>query len=386
MKRNISDLLDTYMEEDVELEAETVLSPTRIKELTMNKLNQNQNHTEKKRGKHFPIRVLIAAAAVAALSATALAADIGGVGSTLQSYFAKEGESLSSAQIQVIDNLGATFSGGVTSEGATLTPLAAMADENVYYLRLRVEAPQGTVLPDLDEDTGYYQLFGGETENSMDLDLSAYGGEYAPGYWSDYTWRPEADPTENVKEAVLRYQVPSEDGEADSRLKFNDGVSKPLTIHGLWIQSPDKGYTQVFGGTFTFDIGKNFESQSMALDCAGLSYHDETFDITSAPDSMTLSPLSLSCQYKCTLLENQWVGWGVGPIKIVLKDGTVFYDNAEGYSFTGNCLDDIPIADLPRSQEPSSSHRDIIVFDQPLDLTQVDYVEYGGERISVDTE
>ena len=118
MKRNISDLLDTYMEEDVELEAETVLSPTRIKELTMNKLNQNQNHTEKKRGKHFPIRVLIAAAAVAALSATALAADIGGVGSTLQSYFAKEGESLSSAQIQVIDNLGATFSGGVTSEGA----------------------------------------------------------------------------------------------------------------------------------------------------------------------------------------------------------------------------------------------------------------------------
>ena len=105
MKRNISDLLDTYLEEDVELEAETVLSPTRIKELTMNKLDQ-KNHTEKKTGKRFPVRVFIAAAAVAAMSVTALAADIGGVGSTLQSYFAKDGDSLSAGQIQVIDQLG----------------------------------------------------------------------------------------------------------------------------------------------------------------------------------------------------------------------------------------------------------------------------------------
>jgi len=382
MKRNISDLLDTYMEEDVELEAETVLSPTRIKELTMNKLDQ-KNHTEKKTGKRFPVRVFIAAAAVAAMSVTALAADIGGVGSTLQSYFAKDGDSLSAGQIQAIDQLGATFSGGVTSQGATLTPLAAVADENVYYLRLRVEAPQGTVLPDLDEETGYYQLFGGETKNSLDLDLSAYDGAYSPGYSVDYTWMPDQDPADNMKEVVLRYQVLPEDGEESGALKFNDGVSKVLTIRGLWVQAPDKEYTQVFGGTFTFDIGKNFESQSVALDCAGLSYHDETFDITSAPDTMTLSPLSLSCEYKCTLQENQWVGWGVGPIKIVLKDGTAFFDDTEGYSFTGNQISDIPIADLPRSQEPSSVHRMMIPFDEPLDLTKVDYVEYGGEKIPV---
>lgn len=260
MKRNISDLLDTYLEEDVELEAETVLSPTRIKELTMNKLDQ-KNHTEKKTGKRFPVRVFIAAAAVAAMSVTALAADIGGVGSTLQSYFAKDGDSLSAGQIQVIDQLGATFSGGVTSQGATLTPLAAVADENVYYLRLRVEAPQGTVLPDLDEETGYYQLFGGETKNSLDLDLSAYDGAYSPGYSVDYTWMPDQDPADNMKEVVLRYQVLPEDGEESGALKFNDGVSKVLTIRGLWVQAPDKEYTQVFGGTFTFDIGKNFESQ-----------------------------------------------------------------------------------------------------------------------------
>lgn len=387
MKRNISDLLDTYLEEDVELEAETALSPTRIKELTMNKLNR-ENHTEKKtgRGRQFPLRVLIAAAAVAAMSVTALAADIGGVGSTLQSYFAKDSDGLSAGQIQVIDQLGATFSGGVTSEGATLTPLAAVADENVYYLRLRVEAPQGTVLPDLDEETGYYQLHGDEAENSMDLDLSAYGGAYPPGYCLDCTWMPDQDPTDNMKEAVLRFEVLSEDGAATDVLKFNDGVSKILTIHGLWVQAPDKGYTQVFGGSFTFDIGKNFESQSVALDCAGLSYHDETFDITSAPDTMTLSPLSLSCEYKCTLQDNQWVGFGVGPIKIVLKDGTAFFDDTEGYSFTGNQISDIPIADLPRSQEPSSAHRMMIPFDQPLDLTQVDYVEYGGEKIPVNAE
>lgn len=388
MRRNISDLLDAYMDEDVELEVENPLSPERIKEITMNRITVKQNNEKKTGRMRAPVRVLAAVAVVAAMSITALAADIGGVSTALQGYFAKDGDGLSNGQIQVINQLGETFSGGVTSEGATITPVAALADENVYYLHLRVEAPEGVTLPDMDEETeGYYQLFGDTAEEHMDLDLSAYGGEYAPDYWVDYTWLPDTDPTDNVKEAVVCYQVPPVDGEEYvSPLKFNDGISKPMTIHGLWVQDPYKGYTKVFGGTFTFDIGQNFESQVVDLDCAGLSYHDDTFDITSAPDTLTLSPLSLSCQYKCTLLENQWVGWGPGPFKIVLKDGSVFYGDEEGYSFTGNNLSDIPIADLPRSDEPSTVHRMSIPFEEPLDLSQVDYVEYGGEKIPVNVQ
>ena len=35
------------------------------------------------------------------------------------------------------------------------TPLAAVADEHTLYLRLRLEAPEGTVLPDMEEQESH---------------------------------------------------------------------------------------------------------------------------------------------------------------------------------------------------------------------------------------
>ena len=71
-----------------------------------------------------------------------------------------------------MDRIGQTFEGGVTSNGTTMTPVAALADRHAYYLRLRVEAPEGVVLPDLDEDVdGYYQLMNPDEDIDMDLDL-----------------------------------------------------------------------------------------------------------------------------------------------------------------------------------------------------------------------
>ena len=79
--------------------------------------------------------------------------------------------------------------------------MAALADRNVYYLRLRVEAPEGTVLPDLDEDTeGYYQLSGNKTGEFIEYDFSAY---HMYGYNQYLNWLPDKDPTDNQKEVVL---------------------------------------------------------------------------------------------------------------------------------------------------------------------------------------
>ena len=71
MKRNISDLLDRYPAEDVELGGNTPYSPTRIKEITMKNI-----HTEtKSRKRGFkPARLLVAAAVAAAFTVSALAA------------------------------------------------------------------------------------------------------------------------------------------------------------------------------------------------------------------------------------------------------------------------------------------------------------------------
>ena len=143
MKRNISDLLDRYPAEDVELGGNIPYSPTRIKEVTMKKI-----HTEAKSSKRGfqPARLLAAAAVAATLSASALAAGrLFGAGELFQDFFRPEEGALSQGQVDAMDQLGQVLIGEgdtapapVTSNGATITPIAALADEIVYYLRLLV--------------------------------------------------------------------------------------------------------------------------------------------------------------------------------------------------------------------------------------------------------
>lgn len=376
MKRNISDLLDQYPAGDMELGGNTPYSPTRIKEITMNQI-KTETKTSKRSFK--PARLLIAAAVVAALSVSAFAADrIFGAGELFQDFFAREGGSLSQGQLDTIDQLGhaageavAQLPAAVTQNGATITPLAVIADENIYYIRLRVEAPEGTALPDLDGDTqGYYQL-----KASLETPEGAYM-EF--GYNEVKTVLDDDDPTDNRKEFVLCFLTP--EGETD--LKFNDEVSKTLAISGLWIQSPDKEYTAIFTGDFVFDFGLSFQSQTIDLDAAGLTWHDELIDYTNTIQSLSLSPLSLTYRVDCSLPRNDSVGPFFGDIKIVLKDGSVFFSESQDYDAMRHYIQTRPVT-LPITGEPWGAFRNYIPFDQPLDLSQVDYVQYGDSKIPV---
>lgn len=340
----------------------------------------NQINTETKTSKRpfKPARLFIAAAVVAALSASAFAADrIFGAGELFQDFFARGGGTLSQGQLDAIDQLGhaageaAGLPAAVTDNGATITPLAAIADENIYYIRLRAEAPEGAVLPDLDGGTqGYYQL---------EAALEAPEGAYMEfGYNEVKTVLDDDDPTDNCKEFVLCFLTP--EGETD--LKFNDAVSKTLTVSGLWIQSPDKEYTPIFTGDFVFDFGLSFQSQTIDLDAVGLTWHDELLDYTNTIQSLSLSPLSLSYRVDCTLPRNDNIGPAFGDIKIVLKDGTEFFSESQDYDAMRHYIQTRPVT-LPITGEPWGAFRNYIPFDQPLDLSQVDYVQYGDSKIPV---
>lgn len=190
-------------------------------------------------------------------------------------------------------------------------------------------------------------------------------------------WLPDSDPTDNIKEVVLRYTVAGDE-------KFNDGVSKLLTIHGLWVQSPDKDYTQILSGEFTFDIGMYYESKIIALNCEGAAYYSQKGGFTNRLESMELSPLSLSYRFQSTMLDNIWYGPAVfGIIQIVLKDGTVFYDESREAIPRSDISITEPEFDIPVSDDFVTDHEECIFFDTPLDLTQVDYVQYGEYKIPV---
>ena len=148
MNKRISDLLDGYEDGSVELSGETPLSSARIKELTMKRakgIKRNPWH-------RAPLRVLAAAAAAAALTMTAFAAArILGAGDLMAGLFEGwGGKPLSVTQVETLNGMGHLFDGSeqfsVTSGGATITPVSALADEDCYYLHLRVEAPEGTAV------------------------------------------------------------------------------------------------------------------------------------------------------------------------------------------------------------------------------------------------
>ena len=395
MKRNISDLLDGYLAEDMELGGVPPYSPSRIKEITMNHI-MNAEHNDqpktktKARAGRRPMRLLIAAAVIAAFSVSALAAGrILGGGELFGNVFSQEKDALSQGQLDAIGQLVQSFEtqdgsipAAVTSNGATITPVAALADENVYYLRLRVEAPTGAALPDLDPETGCYQLFGPEGADALTLEPAegAYP-ENAFGYQMDFRPLPDSDPGDNIKEFVMEITNLSDGG-----ITLNDGVSKVLTVRGLWTQAPDKGYTPIFTGEFAFDIGLNFQSQTAALPVEGLTWHHDLLDYTNTLQAMTLSPLSLAYRVDSTMPENDRVGAQLGTLEIVLKDGSVFYAESTEYDEQLARYIERGEIELPLTGEPTGVFENYIVFEQPLDLTQVDYIRYGETKIPVAVE
>ena len=368
MNRRISDLLDHCSGACFDMETDTPLSARRIRARTLAQIDAAP--ARRARGRMRPLRLLAAAAVVAALTLSAMAVGHAlGAGELFRSYFsAAGGEDLSPEQVAVLDQVGSTFEGGVTSGGTTITPVAALADENVYYLRLRIEAPEGVTLPDLDPDTdGYYQLFGSTSDSDITL-TPAEGAYQSFGWGLSQEWLPDNDPTDNRKEVVLRYTRAGE-------FRFNDGVSKVLTIRGLWIQSPDKEYTQILEGEFSFDIGIHYESTVLTLDCGGAYYTDPTYGYTNILEELELSPLSFSYRFRSTMPENDWVIPGLGDLRIVMKDGTNFLPAV--------VVPEKPLFEIPLSDTPVSVHESFDVFDTPLDLEQVDYVQYGETRIPV---
>lgn len=371
--KNISDLLDTYMDESVELGGDAPLSSTRIKELTMNKITKNKPAERKNAGpRRILPRLLVAAAVAAILSASALAAGyIFGAGALFQDFFGKGEAPLTSGQIDTMDHIGETFEGSVTSGGATMTPIAAIGDEHCCYLRLRIEAPEGMALPDLDRDEGFYQLSGVQKGEQMTLELEK-GIYHEVGYGTGLEWLPDDDPADNVKEVVIRWETTE-----SSDLKFNDGISKILTIHGLWIERLDKEYTQVFSGEFVFDIGMDCESRTITLDCGGAAYEHPICGFTNYLDSVTISPLSVSFEFRTNLLPNDWVGVrSPGYFEVVLKDGTKMFQefNNVEWSHAGIPTEfnpDTMIGDTPDQRKSFWA-----LFDTPVDLAQVDYFQF----------
>ena len=316
----------------------------------MSKVKKNKN-------KRLSFRVLLIAAMIAAMGATAVAADqIWGVSGVFMGNFSDD---LSVEAMDQVDTLGAAFPGGITSNGATITPLSILGDDDYFHLHLRVEAPEGVSLP----DGIIYQFDGTGAGQGIALDVPR-------NTYKDMSSEvkieamPDDDPTDNVKEFMIRWYCIDEHVD----LRFNDGISKILRINGLWEQVSQGQYREIFTGAFAFDIGRYQLVELAKPEVSGLSAFAKNSSDIIYLHTMTVSPLSIS--YTFTGDFSGSVKNPTAQFVMVLKDGSTVE------------MEDGPV----RRDTENQLYGGVSRFYEEISLEQIDYILFGNHRIEVKVE
>lgn len=373
MEYNIYDLMDDVRDDTVTPAPgcdEAALR--RIKELTMKKIeNQQGGRPAVKKTRRVARGLLIAAIVAVMCTATVAAAKLG-VADSFKGYFGD----LTAEQKQLMEEMGTTDMQPVTSNGTTITPLAAICDENNYYLRLRIEAPEGTELNLPKEDEGYLQLWNPETAG----DFFARDDYDHDGCSIDCTWS-DAVPGDNVLEVVMQIAGQSCDtrtktylenllGREYTVMSFTDGRPKQLNIHGIWMQPNNQNlpYEIVVEGDWSFEIGLNAKAApTVYVDASGRTTESTWPEPghTLTLEYFRISPLGMVGEYGHDYDENM-DGYGIENCALVMKDGSTLEMETGGVSATG---------------------RDFVAlnyrFAAPIDVTQVDHIRFGTLEIPV---
>lgn len=379
MEYNIYDLMNGLQDDSVPLPEDDAAGLRRIKELTMNKIQDNQG-TRGVRPLRRMTRVVLVAAVAAVLCIATVAAAKLGVADAFKGFFGQ----LSESQRQVMETLGTTdLPAPVTSHGTTLTPVAAICDKHNYYLRLHIEAPSGTVLHIPDPSEGWLQL-SARDEHTLDPNvLQVDGCDEMPFYSWHAVWYDDT-PGDNVLETVVWFSSrdqgqrnPDPYRPADPVwVDFTDDTPKSVNIHNISIQDNDHEYTVLLEGDWRFDLPPAQEHPTLHIDTSGLTLESTDPGRMVYPDYFNISALSLEFEYRYDPLyvdaeypdgverEEKFCeipgGWAV-----VLKDGTT----------------------VPLGTNYGDGYHDfaylIQPFTAPIDITQVDHICFGGLTIPV---
>lgn len=363
MKRNISDMMNEISADEVKLKEKTPLSECRIRQRTMAQIG-----CVKSRPVRWLPRAAVVAAVIMVMTISVFAADVVWNEGTLFSTFF--GRTLYADEMELMDDIGRTIGEAVTQNGATVTAVQAVADESAYWLRLRVEAPEGVVLPDIREDETYFYYLTGK--NLSDVRVQRRWS--AEGEWetlsTTHTIKPLPDsaPEDNVKEFnVIFYAL---DGDS-----FNRGGQLRLVMPGLYIHKGQDRYLQtLFTGRFIFDISVDLEmleQRKLVVDTGNVTFYNEEYDYTTTVSKVTISPLhiDISCSY--TEPNCQYIFPYGGPVQIVMKDGTVI-DGMDAY-FDAREQTVVDPNDVAGSRWTC--------LDEPIVVENIDYIILGEEHI-----
>ena len=342
----ISDLLDGWEDSTYVPPPPQEVSPERIRKRTMEQLHKKPSFKRR-----AVIRIVLCAALIAVLTVSAVAAyQVWGPGTLLDSFFVQTGEPLDEGQKELLDEMGTTNLAPVVSNGITLTPLTAVGDEHALYLRLRVEAPAGTALPDMVEAEGH--VFEGVvlTDAATGEDLN-WGMQKA-------RFLPDETPGDNVIELVfILYGTPNS-------VNWNDGSEKILTLRRLHLEPTDSGQEpMVLDGTWEFRLSHFYQSHTVEADVDGVIWEDTVHQNTLTLDYLQISPLGVTYRITCT--DTMQVPMDDVGIDLLLDDGTLLSLGMGNGTIGPDYLEST------------------WTFDAPIPLDRIDSILFGSESLTL---
>lgn len=390
MQRKISDLLDDVPVDFVELNENTPLSARRIKERTMSQAGKKNTSTRR----WLPRAVLIAAV-IMLMSITVFAVDdivkeIKEPKPTIEEIF---GEPLADKQENVLEpsvTVGSTAGyRPIISQyekyqkehpDIIITIIEAVADERLMRLKLRIEAPKGTVWPETT-GYGYYEL--GNARIETEISHSAHFNTLEP--------LPDSNPTDNVKEFVVTVTC-------GGLMKFTDGIPKKLRFETLTYHNWDGAYTslhdpkdlkagcctKVLDGYFEVGFTIDNESEKLELLVDGLVLYNEEYDFTTTVTGLEITPLCVRRPFAYTTPNDADILPSGGSVEIVFKDGgSVKVGDFSEYNF-GEDSEFIRISECYKATGLNLTGA-LVGWDfqlpEPIVLEDIDYIIYGGEHI-----
>ena len=309
----MTDLLDGWEDGSVELPPPAGMSPERIKERTMEQIRQT-----KRPRRRMGVRLLACAALAAVFTVSAMAAyHLWGPGELFDPFFTLESAPLDDGQKELLDQIGATNLPPVTSNGVTLTPLAAIADEHTLYLRLRLEAPEGTVLPDMGEQEDHIA-------HGVEL-VDADTGERLNWGMQKARFLPDDTPGDNSLELVFMLLG------GPNGANWVDGTSKTLTITDLILcpREPEDAGKTYLEGEWSFSLDSFYQGKEVEINTIGAVRWDEETERMVTLEGLTLSPLAASYTISYPV-EESWEFVDL-QLELVYKDGSsVTIDGGSG--------------------------------------------------------
>ena len=370
MEYNIYDLMDDVRDDTVTPAPgcdEAALR--RIKELTMKKIeNQQGGRPAVKKTRRVAKGLLIAAIVAVMCTATVAAAKLG-VADSFKGYFGD----LTAEEKQLMEEMGTTdMPAPVTSNGTTITPLAVYGDAYHYYIRLMVQAPEGTVLriPDYQTEGVYLKLVGTEESGileTVDYDFNGVGYSVE---WED------SIPGDNTLEGVvyLERQVLSDDASqrvGESGLRFDDGQPKWLHITRFVMGVGDEYTETVLEGDWRFALPDlSAQAATIEVDASGLTVESTQPGRMIYLDTFRISSTYIQVKYDSDSIDDFDAppcqpegGWA-----LVLDDGTEVALGSED----------------PQGGDWNNSHVDIYFrFAAPIDVSRVNHIRFGTLEIPV---